>query len=73
LETSTAAGAAFERAEISRAAAFGDLDNDGDIDVVVTTNGGPIRLLLNQSEHSITGCKCRLPKMRGTGWPSGPV
>jgi enediyne biosynthesis protein E4 len=48
-ETSTAGGAAFQRAEISRAAAFGDLDNDGDIDVVVTTNGGPIRLLLNQT------------------------
>jgi hypothetical protein len=48
-ETSAAGGAAFQRAEISRAAAFGDLDNDGDIDVAVTTNGGPIRLLLNQT------------------------
>jgi hypothetical protein len=48
-ETSGAGGAAFERAEISRAAAFGDLDNDGDVDVVVTTSGGPVRLLLNQT------------------------
>ena len=49
-ETSAAGGPAFARAEISRGAAFGDVDNDGDIDVLVTTNNGPVRLLLNQSD-----------------------
>ena len=34
--------------EVSRGAAMGDIDNDGDTDVLVTNNNGPVRLLLNQ-------------------------
>ncbi len=47
-DVSMAAGASFEPSEVSRGAAFGDIDNDGDIDVVVTNNNGPARLLLNE-------------------------
>ena len=41
------AGSAFTAAHVSRGAAFGDIDNDGDVDVVVSNNSGPARLLLN--------------------------
>jgi hypothetical protein len=34
--------------DVSRGAALGDVDNDGDTDVLVTNNNGPVRLLLNQ-------------------------
>lgn len=43
------AGNALQLVEVSRGAAFGDIDNDGDTDVIITNNDGPVRVLLNQA------------------------
>jgi hypothetical protein len=40
-------GAGFTRATVARGAAYADYDQDGDLDLFVTTNNGPARLLRN--------------------------
>ena len=46
---SAAAGEAFARKAVHRGAAFGDVDNDGRVDVVVTSLDGPLELWRNAS------------------------
>ena len=41
------AGPAFAAETVSRALARGDIDNDGDLDLLITSNGGAVQLLLN--------------------------
>jgi hypothetical protein len=47
-EVTDRAGAVFMLSEVSRGAAFGDVDDDGDTDVLVMNNCGRARLLINE-------------------------
>ena len=46
-DVSDSSGAWFSRKQLGRGAAFGDYDNDGDIDLVATHSGGPAALVRN--------------------------
>ena len=54
------AGPVFASLAVGRGAAFGDIDNDGDVDVLVTNNGGPVRLLLTEADPTHHWLEVRL-------------
>jgi hypothetical protein len=52
LDVSADSGAAFQKPWVGRGLATGDIDNDGRVDAVVTTNDGPVHILRNETETS---------------------
>jgi hypothetical protein len=55
-----AAGAAFAEPKMGRGAAFADVDGDGDLDALVTTNGGPVHLYRNDLQVANRSLRLRL-------------
>ena len=54
-EVTAQMGRAFALPRVARGAAYADIDNDGDLDLIVTTNGGPAVLFRNEgtTNHSL--------------------
>lgn len=52
-------GRALQRPMVGRGAAYGDYDNDGDLDLLITLNNGPARLLRNENgnQHNMLRIK----------------
>jgi hypothetical protein len=48
-EETARGGAAFDLSDVGRGAAFGDIDNNGTLDLVVANANGPARLFLNHA------------------------
>jgi hypothetical protein len=63
------AGPDLQLIEISRGAAFGDIDNDGAMDIVITNEDGPARLFHNEvaSRHHWLLVKLEVPRINRFG------
>ena len=66
IEASAKAGSALARKLPSRSAVGCDFDQDGDVDIVVTANNGPVQLLRNELPASAKG-HWLLVRLRGDG------
>jgi hypothetical protein len=59
-EVAAEAGAGFAQPKVARGAAFGDFDNDGDLDILLTTNGGPAYLYRNDNLRGYRSIRFKL-------------
>src|SRR5205085_1363611 len=64
-DVTRAAGPAFQAKYVGRGLAVGDYDNDGRLDILVSNNKGPLRLIHNESAPGthwlkllLTGTRC---------------
>ncbi len=63
-DSSDVAGEDFQRMDVGRGVAVGDVDNDGAVDILVTNNNGPVRLLHNDVQPRQHWLEVRLEGVR---------
>jgi enediyne biosynthesis protein E4 len=59
-DVSAKLGRALQKPVVARGIAYADFDNDGDLDLVITTNNGPARLLRNDNANQNDMLRVRL-------------
>jgi hypothetical protein len=59
-EVTSKLGQPIQKAMVARGAAYGDFDNDGDLDLLISTNNGPARLLRNDGGNQNNMIRVRI-------------
>jgi len=72
-EVTAQAGEAFRHSEASRGTALGDVDNDGDTDLLIANNNGPTRLLINNVGSAASWLGLHLVSVAGLATPDSRV
>ena len=65
-EVTKSLGQAFASPRVGRGAAYADIDNDGRLDLLLSTNGGPVYLFKNEAQGAAASNKSLRIKLIGT-------
>jgi hypothetical protein len=65
-EVTKSVGQAFAAPRVGRGAAYADINDDGRLDLLLSTNGGPVYLFRNEAQNSATANRSLRIKLIGT-------
>ncbi|HEX4543527.1 MAG TPA: CRTAC1 family protein [Candidatus Acidoferrum sp.] len=66
VEVTKSVGQAFATPRVGRGAAYADIDNDGRLDLLLSTNGGPVYLFRNEAQGATPPNRSLRVKLIGT-------